>query len=496
MNPAGSFGEHSMRHTGLKAMAASVVAGAALTGAHAQEYCWEGENRYIAFGIEAIIQSLDPQIHINNYNGAGGFLAEDIWFEIDESLESDVRVRTPLVDRIDPIVVDTAVSRARVWYLQDINTRPMFAGGFTMEFIENGRVRIRVGFETDGSEIKGWCPNCRNQDARAGDANINATEGAYPFVEAVGVLAISSGILTLDIEEVRLAARFDGRGLIPRVLEQVLNGEGVLGAMTSVVTRVSGRLPDASSGIGLVEAMVLDMLQSPEMRAAINSALWNELNPVDAETGERVAALPYTSLHVGPNRSRICRGSPIAAGSEVGVFPTPRLAFGGRDRRVDLCYQWGSQCGQPAADAFCRSEGFARAEPGGFTVAYDVGAADPTLVQGAGRLCAEAACDALANVRCEASGGSTWGRRFDLPRLPGPQGQMRVDWCRSWGANCGEPAADAFCQRMGYREAAEFAIDADIGAVTPTVVMDGGQVCADEPCDGFAYIACTGSSLQ
>jgi len=76
------------------------------------------------------------------------------------------------------------------------------------------------------------------------------------------------------------------------------------------------------------------------------------------------------------------------------VFAPPRSD----GKRVDICLNWGSGCGQAAADAFCQREGFARAVE--FTVAEDIGAESPTLVMGDGRLCSEAYCDGFARIRC------------------------------------------------------------------------------------------------
>ena len=98
------------------------------------------------------------------------------------------------------------------------------------------------------------------------------------------------------------------------------------------------------------------------------------------------------------------RTSPAAAGigaqqigqtaPRAGVFEPP-LSDG---KRVDICLNWGSGCGQAAADAFCQKAGFARAAE--FTVAEDIGAESPTLVIGDGKLCSEAFCDGFAMIRC------------------------------------------------------------------------------------------------
>lgn len=79
------------------------------------------------------------------------------------------------------------------------------------------------------------------------------------------------------------------------------------------------------------------------------------------------------------------------------TFRNPRLSAGGP--RIDWCLNWGTNCGEPAADEFCRRQGFARAidrrkDPDVDTV---------TLVMGDGRTCdgRERHCDSFSRIRCE-----------------------------------------------------------------------------------------------
>jgi len=55
---------------------------------------------------------------------------------------------------------------------------------------------------------------------------------------------------------------------------------------------------------------------------------------------------------------------------------------------------------------------------------------------------------------------------------------------------CGKPAADEFCRRHGFAEAASFAQAPRIGKEDPTTVIGGGQICGEASCNGFARIAC------
>ena len=141
--------------------------------------------------------------------------------------------------------------------------------------------------------------------------------------------------------------------------------------------------------------------------------------------------------------------------------------------RVDWCRIWGAECGQPAADEFCKRNGFHRAT--GFSMIDDV---PPTVVITSGQRCDGPACDALNNVTCVRE-----ARRFSRPTVQG----VRVDWCLVWGNECGQPAADAFCRSRGFARAREFSQVVD---VPPTVVIGSGQRCNDPVCDAIGNVTC------
>lgn len=77
-------------------------------------------------------------------------------------------------------------------------------------------------------------------------------------------------------------------------------------------------------------------------------------------------------------------------------------------------------------------------------------------------------------------------RRFEDPSVRG----YRLDFCKHWGRDCGEPAATLWCRERGFERATRFAVEQDIGARTPTVVFGDGRLCSEASCDGFAYIEC------
>jgi len=84
--------------------------------------------------------------------------------------------------------------------------------------------------------------------------------------------------------------------------------------------------------------------------------------------------------------------------AELQVFPLPEY----EGHRVDLCRVWGNECGQAAADEFCRRNGFSSAE--GFTVDHDIGAATPTRTLVDGGICNQAFCDGFESITCTRPG--------------------------------------------------------------------------------------------
>lgn len=145
---------------------------------------------------------------------------------------------------------------------------------------------------------------------------------------------------------------------------------------------------------------------------------------------------------------------------------------------LDWCLTWARDCGQPAADEFCRSQGFERAS--GYREAQDIGY---TKILRTGQICNASFCDGFAYIDCERRGGAS---RFEYPTING----RRLDWCRRWATDCGAGAANAFCRSEGYRRATSWEEDYDIGQRTPTYVIETGQICDQGFCDGFRYIEC------
>jgi len=84
-------------------------------------------------------------------------------------------------------------------------------------------------------------------------------------------------------------------------------------------------------------------------------------------------------------------------------------------------------------------------------------------------------------------GGGSGAVTYNKPKIGG----LRLDWCRVWANECGQPAANAFCQSEGYSGATSFTKASNIGAFAKTRVIGSGQVCDQPGCDGFAKIRCS-----
>jgi hypothetical protein len=79
-----------------------------------------------------------------------------------------------------------------------------------------------------------------------------------------------------------------------------------------------------------------------------------------------------------------------------GVFKNPKV----KGYALDVCRQWGKDCGKPAADNFCRSRGYDGSVD--FAVRPDT---PPTRVISTGQICNKSFCDRIVLVTCKGGGG-------------------------------------------------------------------------------------------
>ena len=167
-------------------------------------------------------------------------------------------------------------------------------------------------------------------------------------------------------------------------------------------------------------------------------------------------------------------GMPAAAQDRT--YNAPRH----NDLRLDWCLHWGTDCGKPAAIEFCNRRRYRdvvvfRAEV--------VGRSQPTSVSGTNQICRGDFCTASAYITC--IGPIPGGQVFANPAWKG----HRLDFCREWGANCGKPAADAFCRAKGFADALHATADQGPGYAS-TRVISSDQICNQSFCRRFQQIIC------
>ena len=72
--------------------------------------------------------------------------------------------------------------------------------------------------------------------------------------------------------------------------------------------------------------------------------------------------------------------------------------------------------------------------------------------------------------------------RFDNPEVDG----YALDYCREWAVNCGQPAADAYCQSKGYKKAVGF----DHQLSRPTKIINDRKICDIPHCRRITFVVC------
>lgn len=76
-------------------------------------------------------------------------------------------------------------------------------------------------------------------------------------------------------------------------------------------------------------------------------------------------------------------------------------------------------------------------------------------------------------------------RCFSKPKI----GNIRLDACLKMNSSCGKPAADRFCQYMGYKQSISCRIDN--ARCTPTFIIGTQTVCNKSFCKGFDQVTCS-----
>jgi hypothetical protein len=87
-------------------------------------------------------------------------------------------------------------------------------------------------------------------------------------------------------------------------------------------------------------------------------------------------------------------GAASAAEAETATFSHPSWM----GDRLDWCVNWSESCGKPAADAFCKAQGFAYATS--FARDPNIGSFNPTRLIGSGAVCDQDMCDGFRYITC------------------------------------------------------------------------------------------------
>lgn len=152
-----------------------------------------------------------------------------------------------------------------------------------------------------------------------------------------------------------------------------------------------------------------------------------------------------------------------------------------RDTRLDWCLTWATDCGRPAALAFCNRRRYADV---GVFRAERVGKSEPTRLIGSNQVCSSNdSCTSFAYITC--TNPIPTERVFANPVWK----NHRLDVCLRWASDCGKPAADAFCRARGYSDALHAEQDAETG-YSSTRVISSDQTCDKPFCRGFQQIIC------
>jgi hypothetical protein len=143
---------------------------------------------------------------------------------------------------------------------------------------------------------------------------------------------------------------------------------------------------------------------------------------------------------------------------------------------LDLCREWATNCGAPAAHAYCAANGYRAA------VAYrTLKDKQRTRVIHGGQVCDAPYCDRISSVTCKEAKVTIVN-----PQLDG----YALDFCREWAANCGLPAANAYCISKGHARALRFE---SVKSTQKTRIINGGQVCDAAYCTRISQVECESS---
>jgi hypothetical protein len=161
------------------------------------------------------------------------------------------------------------------------------------------------------------------------------------------------------------------------------------------------------------------------------------------------------------------------------------------DYRLDWCLNWGTNCGQPAADNFCMRRRWTGALD--FAADPNIGSSEPTMVSSNNQVCDQSTCTGFKYITCY--GRIPSNRIFANPTISaisnGSLREYRLDECYNWDTGCGKRAANAFCREKDFSKSFYYVLDAEPSSVD-TLTIGTYEICDvnDYQCYGFQMIIC------
>ncbi|MFQ5468247.1 MAG: hypothetical protein ACE5DS_08940, partial [Kiloniellaceae bacterium] len=128
---------------------------------------------------------------------------------------------------------------------------------------------------------------------------------------------------------------------------------------------------------------------APAPKVAAKAAPAPKVAPKAASAMGQQAALPKLRPILPPLPGRVL---PPDGASEIFEFPVHEIY------RLNYCLFSGSQCGEPAAVAWCKTRGFPRATA--WKIDENIGGLFPTIMLAEKRVCANSVCDGFREITC------------------------------------------------------------------------------------------------
>lgn len=248
-----------------------------------------------------------------------------------------------------------------------------------------------------------------------------------------------------------------------------------------------------SNDAGLLEAFISGFPESRHIAearqrlAGLKPGSGSPEKPPGSQTSPTKQAAPPSSgtvTRLPPTGARERPDGPAASTTvfRTEIFREPRQGpQTSTSMRVDWCLRWANDCGKPAADAFCRSQGLEEAKS-----FADELTGGPTWVMHDEQICAMKDCRALRNVQCQGFAAARTmpvKATIDEPRING----IALSSCLYPSRGCGEEAASAYCVAAGYAEARAFGQ----AAGGQSIHLGDRTVCSGPQCRSITQVVCT-----